>query len=154
MCPFSCPVSVFSSAIVFLYVQRPGVNAVGRRKIVNSPWGSSGRKRQQQQMQDFVRMAEDVSGSDGPAMERQPKDCRICSRSCCEDDQADKKKKIRWNYAKQARVDPVSGLEIVSGKECHYCVKVLFDLLQSLFCACLLLLARSCCVCVCLRFCV
>ena len=115
--------------------QRPGVNAVGRKRMGNSPWGSSGRKRQHQQMQDFVmsHLANDVPMGDGMAMERQPKDCRVCGRSCCEEDQADKKKKIRWNYAKQARVDPVTGLEIVSGKECHYCVKVLFYLLQSLF---------------------
>ena len=60
-----------------------------------------------------------------PPIERKPKDCLICDRNCNDADHAQPKtKKLRWCYENQARICPLTNLEIVQGKECHYCYKV------------------------------
>ena len=99
--------------------------------IANKPWGSPGRRRQRAESALIASMNRDAAPVD-----RQPKNCRICTRCCTEEDPCSRGFKVRWNYAKQARIDPISGLEVVSGKEDHYCVKVLHALAYSLFSTC------------------
>ena len=57
------------------------------------------------------------------------KACRVCSRCCNSEDPVNKRKKLRWDYMRQIRLCLLSHLEIVSGKQCHHCTKVLFLLL-------------------------
>ena len=52
--------------------------------------------------------------------------CRVCGRDCNSEDPVNKKKKLRWDYMKQIRLCLLTHLEIVAGKQCHYCTKVFF----------------------------
>ena len=60
----------------------------------------------------------------GEPVERKSKECGICERNANDDDHVEPKtKKMRWCYEKQARICPLTQLEVVQGKECHYCCK-------------------------------
>ena len=97
-----------------------------------------GIKRKQQDLQD-----------DAVVVERKPKPCNICDRNANDDDDAEpRKKKMRWCYPHQARICPLTNLEFVQGRECHYCWKACLSLTHIVVCRARLLAMRSLLFCV------
>ena len=61
----------------------------------------------------------------GQARMRVKKNCKICTRSCNDQDPVQKQKRIRWGYEGRETTCPDTSLEVVEGKIYFYCRQAL-----------------------------